>query len=159
MRVFHAFAFASTLLLSVPSQAAAQPPSLIGQWSVDTSRLPMAPDARPKRVTITFKEAGSSRLSMDVVIVYADGAEVHSTGTASLDGTPIAVEGSPEADTAAMKRPEPNVLVLGLSKGGEPASTRVYTVAPDGKSMTETVSALGSDRRPSMRTNYFTRSP
>jgi len=46
----------------------------------------MAPDARPKRVTITFKEAESDRVSMDVVIVYADGAEVHSKGTASLDG-------------------------------------------------------------------------
>jgi hypothetical protein len=159
MKSLLAFAFISALVLSVPTHAASQPNPLVGQWSLDTSRMPIPAEARPKRVTITFEETGSNRLSMDVAIVYADGAEVHSTGTASLDGTPIAVEGSPEADTAAMKRPEPNVLVLGLSKGGEPASTRVYTVAPDGKSMTETVSALGSDRRPSMRTNYFTRLP
>ena len=151
-----AFVFCLMLALCAPSRAASSPP-LIGQWSLDTSRLPMAPDARPKRVTITFKEAESDRVSMDVVIVYADGAEVHSKGTASLDGTPIAVEGSPEADAAAMKRPAPNVLVLGLSKGGMPASTRVYTVSPDGASMTETMSALGPDGRPSMRTNYFTR--
>ena len=49
------------------------------------------------------------------------------------------------------------VLVLGLSKGGVPASTRVYTVAPDGKSMTETMSALGPDGQPTLRTNYFTK--
>jgi hypothetical protein len=119
--------------------------------------MPIPAETRPKRVTITFGDAGSNRLSMDVVIVYADGAEVHSKGTASLDGTPVAVEGSPEADAAAMKRPEPHVLVLGLSKGGAPASTRVYTVAPDGKTMTETMSALGSDGRPTLRTNYFRR--
>jgi hypothetical protein len=56
-----------------------------------------------------------------------------------------------------MKRPEPRVLVLGLSKGGVPASTRVYTVTPDGKTMTETMSALGPDGRPTLRTNYFTK--
>lgn len=151
-----AFAFCLMLALCTPSRAASSPP-LIGQWSLDTSRLPMAPDARPKHVTITFKEVESDRVSMDVVIVYADGTEVHSKGTAALDGVPIAVEGSPEADAAAMKRPAPNVLVLGLSKAGMPASTRVYTASPDGASMTETMSALGPDGRPAMRTNYFTR--
>jgi hypothetical protein len=158
MKSLRAFAFVSTLVLSCTLHAAAAP-SLVGQWSVNTSRLPMAPEARPKRVTITFREAGTDRLSMDVAIVYADGSKVHSTGTASLDGAPIAVEGSPEADAAAMTRPAPNVLVLGLSKGGVPASTRVYTAAPDGKSMTETMSALGPEGKPSLRTNYFTREP
>jgi hypothetical protein len=157
MKCLLALAFASALVLSVPSYAAPPPNPLVGHWSLDTSRMPIPAEARPKRVTIMFEEAGDNRLSMDVAIVYADGAEVHSKGTASLDGTPIAVEGSPEADAAAMKRPEPRVLVLGLSKGGVPASTRVYTVAPDGKSMTETMSALGPDGRPTLRTNYFTR--
>jgi len=159
MKGLLALAFISTLVLSVPSHAAPPAPPVIGQWSLDVSRLPMAPEARPKHVIITFKGAGSSRLSMDVVIVYADNTTVHSTGTASLDGTPILVEGSPEADAAAMESPAPNVLVLGLSKGGVPASTRVYTVAPDAKTMTETMSALGSDGRPSMRINYFKRVP
>jgi hypothetical protein len=157
MKTLLAFAFASTLVLSEPSQAASQPDPLVGRWSLDTSRMPIPAEARPKRVTITLEEAGTNRLSMDVAIVYADGAEVHSKGTASLDGTPIAVEGSPEADAAAMKRPEPRVLVLGLSKGGVPASTRVYTVTPDGKSITETMSALGPDGQPTLRTNYFTK--
>lgn len=157
MKTLLSFALASALVLSMPSNAASQPDPLLGRWSLDTSRMPIPAEARPKRVTITFGEAGTNRLSMDVAIVYADGAEVHSKGTASLDGTPIAVEGSPEADAAAMKRPEPRVLVLGLSKGGVPASTRVYTVAPDGKSMTETMSALGPDGRPTLRTNSFTK--
>lgn len=157
MKHLVAFAFTSMLVLSGPSRAAPPRNPLVGQWSLDTSRMPIPAEARPRRVTITFEEPGKNRLSMDVVIVYADGAEVHSKGTASLDGTPIAVEGSPEADAAAMKCPEPHVLVLGLSKGGVPASTRVYTVAPDGKTMTETMSALGPDGRPTLRTNYFTK--
>jgi len=157
MKTLLSFTLASALLVSLSAHAASQPDPLAGRWSLDTSRMPIPAEARPKRVTITFGEAGTNRLSMDVAIVYADGAEVHSRGTASLDGTPIAVEGSPEADSAAMKRPEPRVLVLGLSKRGVPASTRVYTVAPDGKSMTETMSALGPDGRPTLRTNYFTK--
>ena len=159
MKGLLALVFVSALCLGASAQAATPPASIMGRWALDTSRMPMPPEARPKRVTITFDDAGSNRLSMDVVIAYTEDNQVHSTGTASLDGTPIAVVGSPEADTAAMKRPAPNVLVLGLSQGGNPASTRVYTVAPDGKSMIETVSALGADRRPTMKTNYFTRLP
>lgn len=157
MKSLLALAFTSTLVFSVPLHAASRPDPMVGQWSLDTSRMPIPPEARPKRVTITFEGTGSDRLSMDVDIVYADGTKVHSKGTASLDGSAIAVEGSPEADAAAMKRPDPHVLVLGLSKGGVPASTRVYTVSPDDRTMTETMSALGPDGRPTLRTNYFTK--
>ena len=43
------------------------------------------------------------------------------------------------------------------TKGGIPASTRIYTVAPDGKTMIETAGYIGEGGKPVMRTNYFKR--
>src|SRR5690242_5658716 len=103
------------LLIAAAPNAQAREPSpspLLGRWAVDVSRLPMPPEARPKRVTITFGQAAAGMWTMSVDIVDAAGARTHSTGSATLDGTPTSVEGSAEADTAAFKLPEPNVLVL-----------------------------------------------
>ena len=38
-----------------------------------------------------------------------------------------------------------------------PASTRIYSVSPDGNSMTETVAYFGSDGQPILRKNHFAR--
>lgn len=85
------------------------------------------------------------------------GTELHSTGTATLDGAPVHVNGSPEADTAAMKQPQRNVLVVALGRGGVPASTRIYAAARGGETMVETAVYFGHDGVPVMRTNYFRR--
>lgn len=74
-----------------------------------------------------------------------------------LDGTPAAVTDSIEADITAVKMPASNVLIMQLGKGGVPASTRIYTVAADGKSMIETAAYFGQDGKPILRTNYFMR--
>jgi hypothetical protein len=157
----HAF-LASTLVaglalsLCTAATAASSSP-LLGKWSVDTSRMAMPPAARPKSVFLTFSDAGNNRLEMDVDIVYADGKQVHTKGVNPLDGTAVPVVGSPEADAAAMEHPQPNVLVVGLSMGGVPASTRVYSAAIDGKTMSEVVSFYDDKGKPGMRVHYFTR--
>ncbi|HEY4093850.1 MAG TPA: hypothetical protein VGN46_20275 [Luteibacter sp.] len=157
----HAF-LASTLVagLALCVSASATAPvaaPLLGKWSVDTSRMPMPPEARPKSVLLTFTDAGNDHLTMGVDIVFADGKQVHTKGTNPLDGTSVPVVGSPEADAAAMEHPQVNVLVVGLSMGGVPASTRIYAAAPDGKTMTETVSFFDDKGKPAMRMHYFTR--
>ena len=130
---------------------------LIGSWAVDVSRLPIPPEARPKSVTISSSDAGEDALTMNVKIIDAAGAEISSAGTGTLDGKATSVAGSPEADLSAMKMPAPGVLVLALSKGGVPASTRIYAVADDGRTMVETAVYFGSNGQPVMRTNYFAR--
>jgi hypothetical protein len=131
---------------------------LLGSWSVDVSRLPIPPEARPKSVTIAFADAGHGRWKTDVEILGQDGSERHSWGTSGIDGTPGSVQGDlEEADSAALKLPLPNVMVMQLAKGGIPASTRVYTVTPDGKTMIETAAYVGPDGKPLLRTNYFSR--
>ena len=44
-----------------------------------------------------------------------------------------------------------------LAKNGSPASTRIYAVSTDGKSMIETVAYFRSDGQPVLRNNYFAR--
>jgi hypothetical protein len=129
---------------------------LIGKWSVDVSRLPIPQDVRPKSVTIAFAEAADAQWTMRVDIVDASGAISHAGGTAALDGTPAPAEGA-EADTAAFKMPEPNVLVVALAKGGIPGSTRIYATSTDGRAMVETAVYFDKRGAPIMRTNYFTR--
>jgi hypothetical protein len=146
------------LIGATPGQARASSASpLLGSWAVDVSRLPVPPQARPKSVRITFSDAGGGKWVTRVDIFGGDGSERHMTSTYALDGSAARIDGdTAEADVGAVKIPAPNVLVLALGKGGLPASTRVYTVAPNGKSMIETATSIGGDGKPVMRTNYFT---
>jgi hypothetical protein len=137
--------------------AATTPSPIIGKWAVDTSRMNMPPEARPKSVYVTFAEVGADKLTMSVDIVYADGKQIHTKGTNPLDGTSVPVVGSPEADAAAMAHPQANVIVVALGMGGMPASTRIYSAAPDGKTMNETVSFVDDKGKPGTRMHYFTR--
>jgi hypothetical protein len=107
---------------------------------------------------MTFAAADAGKWSTDVDIRGGDGSDRHMASTYLPDGSASAIQGDQaEADTVAVKLPAPNVLVLALGKGGIPASTRIYTVAPDGKSMIETAVYFGADGKPIMRTNYFNR--
>jgi hypothetical protein len=156
MRVFLAMLL---LMGAMPGHARASSASpLLGSWAVDVSRLPVPPQARPKSVRITFSDAGGGKWATRVDIFGGDGSERHMTSTYAPDGSAAPIEGdTAEADIGAVKIPAPNVLVLALGKGGMPASTRVYTVAPNGKTMIETATSTGDDGKPVMRTNYFTR--
>jgi hypothetical protein len=130
---------------------------LLGSWVVDVTRLPIPPAARPKSVTIIFSDAGNGKWTTHVDIIDASGAASHAVSYAALDGTAAPVRDSIEADTVALKLPAPNFLVMDLVKKGIPASTRVYIVASDGRTLTETVAYAGGNGMPMMRTNYFTR--
>jgi hypothetical protein len=158
MKALRAILLGSSLLAAPAlAQPAASSP-LLGSWAVDVSRLPMPPEARPKSVTITFSDAGGGKWTTNVDILGGDGSERHMSSTYALDGTPSGIQGdTSEADVGAVKVPAPNVMVMQLGKGGIPASTRVYAVAPDGKTMIETAAYIGQDGKPLMRTNYFTR--
>ncbi|MBE5316827.1 MAG: hypothetical protein H4O13_15655 [Xanthomonadales bacterium] len=155
-------AIALTFLAAAWSQCApaveAKPASpVIGVWAVDTSRLPMAPDARPRSVTITFSDAGDERLRMRVEVMDAAGTLRVADGVTPLDGSPTPVEVNFEADVAATTQPRSDLLILQLGKGGVPASTRIYAVQPDGESMVETVAHFTREGQPVLRENYFTR--
>lgn len=144
---------------AAPVDARPAPPSpLLGSWTVDLAKLPIPPEARPKSVLFTFSPAPGGQWRTTVDIVDADGSQRHMASIATLDGTPVKIEGNmSEADTVALSQPQPNVLVMSLARGGAPASTRVYTIAQDGKIMTETATYIGEDGKPLFRINRFVR--
>lgn len=151
---------ASATALALVSPALAQAPSaspLLGKWAVDVSKLPIPPEARPKSVTFTVSDAGGGKWSTHVDIVAADGSASHGVAIYTPDGKPAPVTGSPEADTVSVMIPAADVLVMVLSKGGVPGSTRIYTVSADGKSQTETATYFDQKGKPVMRTNHFNR--
>ncbi len=139
---------------------AAQPApntAVFGAWVVDTTRLPMAPEARPKSVTITFSKVGEDRLRTQVAVVDPAGGHLDADGVTPLDGTPTRVTSNFEADRCATIMPRPEVLIMQLAKDGNPGSTRIYAVNADGLSMIETVAYVSPDGQPGLRKNYFSR--
>lgn len=147
----------SLVFVSSARSEAAKRSALIGTWAVDVSKLPMPPEARPKRVTITFAQPEPGRWSTKVEVVDAAGATHHAEGESALDGTPAPVTGGFESDIASATMPTPDVLILTLGHDGVPGSTRIYTVVRGGDSMIETSSYFGDDGRPIVRTHYFDR--
>lgn len=136
------------------TEAARQLP-LVGRWSLDITRLPAA--GRPRRVTFDFRMSGDEKWIAEVEIVEGDGSVRRGGATAAPDGVPVPLSGNVVmADTVSVRQPAPDTLVLTFVKQGAPLSTRVYTVAKDRKSMTETIVWAGTSE-PRMVTTYFNR--
>ena len=109
-------------------------------------------------MTIRFRVSADRKWTSRVDIVAPDGAVRYAESTAVTDGVAVPVSGNLEIiDTSALRQPSPNTLVMTLGKQGVPVSTRVYTVAKDRKSMTETIIWAGRDV-PKLETTYFNRS-
>lgn len=116
----------------------AQTTPLAGKWSLDVARLPE--NERPLGVTITFTPKADGRIHTLVWIENRDGGTIKAESTAATDGVAVPVGGNfAEIDSVALRQPAPDTLVMTLAKGGERFSTRVYTVAKDARSMTETI--------------------
>lgn len=128
----------ATMPETAENAEAAQAMPLAGKWSLDVARLPE--NERPVAVTITFTPQPDGRLHTVVRSEFGDGGTIMAISTAAMDGVPVPVGGNfAEIDSVALRQPAPDTLVMTLAKGGERFSTRVYTVAKDGKSMTETI--------------------
>lgn len=141
-----------------PDAARSEPASLsllAGRWSLDTARIP-EPE-RPRSVTIAFAVSTDRRWTTRVDIVGPDGAVQQARSIAAADGVPVPVSGNMTLiDTVSLRQPAPNTLVMTLGKAGKPVATRVYTVARDGRSMTETI-VWAAQGMPEMETTYFNR--
>lgn len=138
--------------VSAPGLAASP---LAGRWSLDVARVPE--EERPQSVSIDFGLSSDGRWTTRVEIVAADGTSSHALSIARPDGVAVPVSGTMGyIDTASLRQPEANTLVMTLAKDGAPFSTRVYTVSDDGQSMTETIIWPGSEV-PELETTYFSR--
>ena len=133
----------------------ARPSPLVGRWALDTARIPEA--ERPRRVTIHFSPGPDRAWTTEVEVVAPDGSASQARSTAVPDGAPVAITGTmPQIDSVALRQPAPDTLVMTLGKGGTPVSTRVYTVAKDRRTMTETI-IWASGGLPALETTTFRR--
>jgi len=139
---------------AVYSAASKQLP-LVGSWSLDASEMPE--QERPQRVTMTFRASPDGKWTTRVEIVAPDGSIKHSESTAALDGVAVPITGNMDfIDSVALRQPAPDTLVMTLAKAGTRVSTRVYTVAKDLKSMTETI-VWSADSRQKLEATRFDR--
>lgn len=146
---------ATTAASEARAAAAVAASPLVGRWALDVARIPE--EERPQSVSIDFRLSSDGQWTTHVEIVAPDGSMRHADSTARADGVAVPVSGTMGAiDTASLRQPEANTLVMTLGKDGAPFSTRVYTVADDGRSMTETIIWPGSDM-PGLETTYFYR--
>lgn len=135
--------------------AASKPLPLVGSWSLDASQMPEK--ERPQRVTMTFRPSQDGKWTTRVEVIGPDGSSKHSESTAALDGVPVPIAGNMDfIDSVALRQPAPDTLVMTLGKAGARVSTRVYTVAKDLKSMTETI-VWSADSRQKLETTHFNR--
>ena len=152
------FATATTLPERAEAPAAMAPAAtspLAGRWALDVDRIPQA--ERPVAVTIDFARAADGRWHTVVTVETPDGALRKAESTAALDGVAVPVTGAmAEIDSVSLRQPEPGTLVMTLGKQGQRTSTRVYTVAKDGKSMTETI-VWAAEGMPDIVTTTFNR--
>lgn len=147
----------STLLLATP--ALAQSPAgspILGHWSLDVGSLTTPVETHPKRVDLDFKDAGDGRIATRVVIVDNNDHALDSQSVLALDGTPAKATGSYWVDVAAARMPAPNVLVMQFAYQGQPTSTRIFSIGPDG-TLTETESYFKEGGTPVTRMAVFKR--
>ena len=147
---------ASAAVTSASAQAPETSP-LLGSWALDVERSEIPVAARPKGVTITYSDAGAGKWRSNVDIVGGDGRKISAAGTYPLDGTAAPSQGYANVDTVAASVPTPSVMVMAFYKEGMPRNTRTYTVAADGRTMTETIVWLNLNGKPEITTNRFTR--
>jgi DNA-binding CsgD family transcriptional regulator len=128
---------------------------LTGRWSLDVAKIPE--EERPRAVTIAFSPTPEGRWHTVVTIESPDGALQKAESTAAMDGVAVPVTGSMGGiDSVSLRQPEAGTLVMTLGKDGKRVSTRVYTVAKDGQSMTETI-VWAAEGMPDIVTTTFNR--
>lgn len=140
-----------------PSVQASPTAPLLGSWALDVERSEIPPEARPKSVTITYSDVGRGNLRSNVDIVGANGHKISAVGIYPLSGAIAPSTGYPNVDTVAAKLPAPNVMVMAFYKEGMPRTTRTYTAAAGGQTMTETIVWLNINGKPEITTNRFKR--
>lgn len=141
------------VLASAPAMSAPQPASspFLGQWRLDMQSMTVADDTGPASVTAEFADVGADTWNTTYVITAKDGSVRRMTSRERLDGKAVPIAGDQTvADSVAMTNPQPGVLVMGLTKGGNLGSVRTYTMSADGSEMIESATVVGEDGKPAV---------
>jgi hypothetical protein len=106
---------------------------------------------------MTLAEADAGTFKMSIDIETPDGKIMHAESAFKPDGSAVRVQGSMDVDVVSMTMPNSRTLVMGGGFNGHPASSRVWTLADDGKEMVEIAIRHLPDGTPYMRKFYWKR--
>jgi hypothetical protein len=108
----------------------------VGTWKQSLSKSKYNPGPAPS-IPATLKieaEEGAERVSVDGV--GADGKAASWSYTATYDGKPTSVSGSPYGDMVARKRSGAQKTTTTYTRNGKVSRTATSTVSKDGKTLT-----------------------
>jgi hypothetical protein len=141
-----------------PGSAEATHSPFFGTWQLETDQISGDPGRRPQHVTYTFGYAGAGQWRTKIDITDPDGRVHHTQVQYFRDGSVAQGEGDTSvADSAAMRSPAPNVLVMSLTKNKAFGSAHTYAVSSDGQEMTETAAGIDDAGKPYVSAFHFKR--
>lgn len=134
---FRAVVFAISLVLSSSFLSGAES-AIMGTWKQVLSQSKYQPGPAPTIPSTIRIEAVENGEKLSVDGVGADGQPASWSYTATYDGKPTSVIGSPYGDTAVLKQVNDHKSVITYSRNGKPSRTSTRTVSRDGKTLTIT---------------------
>lgn len=150
----------SLSLFALTAASPAREPSspFLGTWELDLSRMPATYGPAPRRVTYRFEDIGAAKWRTVVDVTAPDNSVRNMVVDHTRDGSAApGTADTSEADSAAFLSPAPDTLVMSLAKNGMLGSVRVYRVAADGRTMTESAASVNGDGAPFVRMFHYRR--
>jgi hypothetical protein len=120
---------------TVQLAAAADADPVVGTWLLNAAKSKFTAGPAVKSQTRKYSQSGD-KLTLDMTTVTADGKEVTTHTTYELNGKDFPVTGTPDYDSLAAKKVNPNTAEFTLKKGGKAVGTTSRTVSKDGKTLT-----------------------
>lgn len=125
------------LLGAIGASLAAQTPSLVGTWTLNTSKSKYTPGPMPRSESVTY-EAAPQGVTYTVTATEADGSPTRHTGKLIYDGKDYPTSGSPDYDAVATRQIDPYTGETTRKKGGKVVQTARRVLSKDGKTLTLT---------------------
>jgi hypothetical protein len=129
-----------------------------GTWKLNAAKSKFSPGPAPKELTLTIASEGPGR-KVDVSGAGGDGTAMKWGYSGNFDSKDIRVTGAnPDADIVMMKRLSPTTTRTTWKKDGKKTLVNVVKVAPDGKTLTVSVTGVNAKSQTVNNTYVFEKS-
>ena len=118
---------------------------IVGTWKQNLSKSKYNPGPAPTIPSTLRMEAMEGGEKLSVNGVGADGSAASWNYSATYDGKPVSVTGSPYGDSASLKRIDAQTTQITYTRNGKVARTSRRMVSKDGKTLT--ITAKGTNAK------------
>jgi hypothetical protein len=115
----------------------------LGTWKLNVAKSKYSPGPGPKSLTLKF-ETTPEGVKLTSEGVSAEGKATKASYQSKYDGTTVAFEGNPDAETAAPKKIDDNTYENAWTKGGKVTIATKGVVSADGKTLTVTMTGTNA---------------